>query len=101
MLLTLTWSDCAINYAHLKDKKDCIYSGKMDGDEDSSVLVTGCKNSDVQIQSKVIGDWIFTTKNGQALALVYNDYDYDHQDYEENPDFDLQFPVVAEGDGRL
>merc|ERR1719341_591938 len=42
-VLTLTWSDCAITYAHLKDKADCIYSGALDVDKDSSVLVTGCK----------------------------------------------------------
>ena len=104
--LSLTWSDCVKNYADLEDKKDCIYIGVVEGDAESSVLVTGCEDEDinVQIQSVVFGDWLFPTKNGHALAIE-NDDDYNYDDgfldYVENPDFETQFPVAPESNQRI
>merc|ERR1712129_543188 len=94
--LTLTWSDCAKTYADLKlegDEDDCIYEGGFEDDSDSKVLVTGCEDIEVQIHSVVIGDWLFTTKDGHALAIDMGDYDY-HSDTLENPEFENMFPTA-------
>lgn len=89
-----------MNYADLEDMDDCIFSGVVEGDLESTLLVTGCEDEDidVQIHSEVFGDWIFPTKNGEALAIVFDedDYDYEYKDYIENDNFDEQFPIVPE-----
>jgi len=100
--LTLTWSDCAKTYADLKlegDEDDCIYDGGFEDDSDSKVLVTGCEDIEVQIHSVVIGDWLFTTKDGHALAIDMGDYDY-YSDTLENPEFENMFPT-AEKNQRI
>merc|ERR1712129_27070 len=101
--LTLTWSDCAKTYAGLKleaDEDDCIFDGVFEDDSDSKVLVTGCEDIEVQIHSVVIGDWLFTTKDGHALAIEIGDYDYFTLDTLENPEFENMFPT-AENNQRI
>eukprot|EP00092_Neocalanus_flemingeri_P031889 GFUD01034641.1.p1 GENE.GFUD01034641.1~~GFUD01034641.1.p1 ORF type:complete len:206 (-),score=38.87 GFUD01034641.1:82-660(-) len=102
---SITWSDCVTNYANITEEDDsCIYKGVMEDDSKSSVLVTGCKEIDVQIHSEVYGDWIFTVRNGSAMALVIDDvphWEPDYEtDYEENKDFYLEFPIRPENVGR-
>jgi len=104
--LTVTWSDCVENYADLMDKDDCIYKGVVEGDPESSVLVTGCEdeNINVQIHSSVFGDWLFPTKDGHALAIENDDnynYYYGEEDYVENPEFEAQFPVIPLSNQRI
>ena len=103
--LILTWSDCEKNYADLENKGDCIHDGIVTGDQESTVLVTGCDDEkiDVQIHSELIGDWIFSTVDGLAFALeaIESDDGYDYIDYFENPEFDLEFLVVPEDNYRI
>ena len=103
--LFLTWSDCGMSYADLMDEGDCIFTGKMMGDPSSSALVTGCEDEDidVQIHSKVFGDWLFPTKDGVVQPLYGPDEpDYMHYpDYIDDGSFDEQFPVVPEGNQRI
>jgi hypothetical protein len=66
----------------------------MDDDLESSVLVTGCQDEDkgVQIQSAVHGDWLFTAKNGQAFALVFDEDDFYYDDFLESDYYEEVFP---------
>ena len=103
--LFLTWSDCGMSYADLMDEGDCIFTGKMMGDPSSSALVTGCEDEDidVQIHSKVFGDWLFPTKDGVVQPLYGDDepdYEY-YPDYIDDGSFDEQFPVLAEANQRI
>ena len=43
LTLTLFWENHKSDTAHLLDEGDCIYTGHMDADALSQVLVTGCK----------------------------------------------------------
>ena len=94
-----------MNYADLGDEGDCIFTGMVMGDPNSSVLVTGCEDEDidVQIHSEVFGDWLFPTKDGVPQPLYGEDEpDYDdYPDYIVNEDFDNQFPVVPETNQRI
>ena len=49
-----------------------------------SVVITGCdfENLGVQIQSEVLGHWIFQTENDMALKLTKDeDLDYEYDDF--------------------
>ena len=98
--LVLTWSDCSVSYADLRETDDCIYEGMIDKDTTSTVLVTGCKGEDidVQIQSELIGTWIFPTKDGRALAITIDDNHY--HEVLENPEFEQEFPA-PDGNHRI
>ena len=80
----IQWSDCKHNFAKITeaDEKNCIFDGKMEDDPSSKVLITGCYGEDngVQIHSEVYGDWLFTTRDGRAFALEFNE-DEDHYEY--------------------
>lgn len=100
--LTLNWDDQEADKASLFDEGDCIYTGHLARDALSDVLVTGCEDTEVsvQVQSELVGDRIFSLKNG-SIEYVTFEKDELYQDYIENEEFESQFGVVAEKNGRL
>ena len=106
LTLIIKYKDNQTIRAHLEDEDDCIYSGYMVGCTTSRVVVTGCLGMEqsVQIQSRLFGDMMFTTKDGVAVPVEpfnklgekskrsADDIDYDYDDTIESPEFDRLFP---------
>ena len=104
LTLIIQYKDNQTIKAHLEDEDDCIYSGYMVGCTSSRVVVTGCVGmvQSVQIQSRMFGDMVFTTRDGVVVPVdpfsnvrekrsgdeIYYDYD----DTIENTEFDRLFP---------
>ena len=100
--LRLYWTDLTTDIARLRDDGDCIYEGHLERDARSSVLVTGCEDGDtgVQIQSTVVGDMLFTLMKNGSIVYPTFDHEDEYEDYLENDDFDAEYGVIAEKNGR-
>jgi len=107
LTLKLNWDDKKTDLAHLDDEGDCIYTGHIERDPSSSVLVTGCQEEgedlSIQIQSKTVGDHLFTLVDGSIQYVTFSEEDIDYYGEPiENPEFDRLFPRVgAQENGRL
>ena len=115
LTLIIKYKDNQTIRAHLEDEDDCIYSGYMVGCTTSRVVVTGCVGMEqsVQIQSRVFGDMVFTTKDGVAVPVEpfnklgekskrsADDIDYDYDDTIESPEFDRLFPDLDSSETDL
>jgi len=101
-ILTLHWTDQTSDIARLRDDGDCIYAGHLERDARSSVFVTGCEDgtTGVQIQSTVVGDMLFTLMKNGSIVYPTFDHEDEYEDYLENDDFDAEYGVIAEKNGR-
>ena len=84
----ISWSDYQQNHCNtmVLDEVACIYEGVCgDDDLDSKVVITGCEFEDrgVQIQSSVLGDWTFITKDDMAFKIP-EDEDKDYLNYQDD-----------------
>merc|ERR1740137_495378 len=83
LMFSLTWVDGTVMEIAMDDEGDCIYEGVMPDDAASTVLVTGCAEEGddlgVQIQSAVHGDMMFNSVDGEAVAIVFDPFDYDEE----------------------
>jgi len=99
--IELKWDNGETDSAVLVDKGDCIYDGQLARDASSSILVTGCKDAfvNVQIQSEPFGDHLFSLYNGTVAYVEMEEHDYDL--YPDDYLINDEFPIAAQGNGRL
>jgi len=84
-VLELKWSDEATKIVQLESVEDCYYNGSYIEDPDSTILITGCKLKNIQIQSPIFGDYLGTITANGILNVVEDGYLID--DALENPDW--------------
>ena len=106
MTLVLQWSNDYTTTVSLEDQNDCIFRGQFREDPASAVLVTGCEDEDFDVlyQSVVLGDNIFSTKDGHPVFIEGTEEDFSHEYYDDenyytdyegvpNLNIDEQFPI--------
>jgi len=84
-VLELKWSDEATKIVQLESVEDCYYNGSYIEDPDSTILITGCKLKNIQIQSPIFGDYLGTITANGKLKIAEEGYLID--DALENPDW--------------
>jgi len=103
LIVKLTWDNNEEEAVQLVDdgSGSCIYEGYFPSDLPSNILVTGCQSDyvGVQIHSEQFGSYFFSLVNGEIQYPTFSEEDY-HDDYIENDDFDNEFGVASQGNGR-
>jgi len=92
LTLSLVWSNSFSVRVdlHVDDEEYCIYSGQFTDDESSDVLVTGCFDEDlsVQTQSGTYGDHLFTiTRNGTVKYVTAEAYHFEDELFIDEEEF--------------